>query len=183
MLITEALQRCLQDDPAASCRKEWGIGGEGLAFETALLNHFLPTYDVEFRQTRMLARKDFQEQADQYEIFSAIKLKRTFSETNTIHTSQTDREDGCSEELTWAERYWGIAKTSERLANFVMAGAGDDIHKIRLGRDGIIQGFKEAQETWSGKLPQISYATLSKALDKIDTRLTHLAEAAVKIAA
>lgn len=70
--------------------------------------------------------------------------------------------------------YWGVAQTSERLANFVINGGNDNLDRLRAGREGIIRGFKEAEQIWGGQLPEISYQTLEKALETIDQRIHDL---------
>ncbi len=70
--------------------------------------------------------------------------------------------------------FFGIAKTSARIADFVIAGAGDDIEKLKAGREGVIRGYNQAQKAWGGELPDISKETLQKSLEKIDKRLTEL---------
>ncbi len=70
--------------------------------------------------------------------------------------------------------YWGVEKTAERLANFVLNGGGDNLDRLRAGREGIIRGFKEAEQIWGGQLPEISYQTLDKALEAIDQRIHEL---------
>jgi hypothetical protein len=69
---------------------------------------------------------------------------------------------------------FGVAKTSRRLADFVITGGGDDLKKLQAGREGIIKGFNEAEKIWGSKLPDISYQTLAKALELIDTRIQKL---------
>lgn len=76
--------------------------------------------------------------------------------------------------LVSPDGHWGIAKTSERLAQFVLKGAGDNLEMLRAGREGIIRGFKEAEKIWGGELPEISHQTLAKALGLIDERLGQL---------
>ncbi len=70
--------------------------------------------------------------------------------------------------------FFGIAKTSARIADFVIAGAGDDVEKLKTGREGVIRGYNQAQKAWGGELPDISKETLQKSLEKIDKRLTEL---------
>ncbi len=70
--------------------------------------------------------------------------------------------------------YFGISQTSSRLSDFVLSGGGDDLEKLKAGREGIITGFKEAEKMWGDKLPAISYETLDKALAKIDEKITSL---------
>ena len=75
--------------------------------------------------------------------------------------------------------YFGVAKTSQRLADFVITGGGTDLKKLQAGREGIIKGFNEAEKIWGGKLPEISHQTLAKALEVIDTRIRDLGGGAV----
>ncbi len=76
--------------------------------------------------------------------------------------------------LVSEEGYFGVTQTSDRLANFVLSGGGDDVERLQAGREGIISGFNEAEKMWGGKLPDISYETLEKALAKIDEKITAL---------
>lgn len=77
-------------------------------------------------------------------------------------------------ELVAEDGFFGIAQTSERIANFVLNGAGDDEELLRAGRAGILQGFNEAEQIWGGKLPDISYKTIEKAVEMIDMRMHEL---------
>ncbi|MDD5052646.1 MAG: hydrogenase-4 component G [Sulfuricurvum sp.] len=70
--------------------------------------------------------------------------------------------------------FFGVAQTSARLSDFVLSGGGDNIDKLKAGREGIIRGFNEAEKIWGGKLPDISYQTLDKALSKIDEKIAAL---------
>ncbi len=74
--------------------------------------------------------------------------------------------------LVSEDGYFGISQTSARLSDFVLSGGGNDLEKLKAGREGIIQGFNEAEKLWGGKLPDISYETLKKALAKIDEKIT-----------
>ena len=79
-----------------------------------------------------------------------------------------------AKELVSEEGFFGVAQTSARLSDFVLSGGGDDIDKLKAGREGIIRGFNEAEKIWGGKLPDISYETLNKALARIDEKITSL---------
>lgn len=70
--------------------------------------------------------------------------------------------------------FYGVPQTSTRMADFVIFGAGDNADLLKAGRAGIIQGFKEAEKLWGDKLPDISYQTLEKALEKIDEHIKKL---------
>jgi len=70
--------------------------------------------------------------------------------------------------------FFGIEETSKRMAGFVINGAGGDEDKLRSGREGMLQGFKAAEITWGGKLPEISQKTMEAALELVDKAMTDL---------
>jgi hypothetical protein len=86
----------------------------------------------------------------------------------------TDMTQGEAAGLVASDGYFGVDKTSQRLADFVINGGGDDLKKLQAGREGIVKGFKDAEQAWGQKLPDISYQTLDKALKLIDTRIQQL---------
>lgn len=73
--------------------------------------------------------------------------------------------------LVSEEGFFGVEKTSERIAAFVLSGSNGDEVLLRQGREGILQGFKEAEALWNGKLPDISYETIKKAVEILDKAL------------
>jgi len=74
-------------------------------------------------------------------------------------------------ELVSEDGFFGIKQTSERISQFVILGAGGDEELLREGRRGVLQGLKEAEEMWGGKLPDISYETMDKTVAMIDQAL------------
>ncbi|WP_458699468.1 hydrogenase-4 component G [Sulfurospirillum sp. 1307] len=79
-----------------------------------------------------------------------------------------------AKKLVSEDGFFGIKKTSDRIANFVLNGAGDDVEKLKSGREGILRGFSEAEELWGKKLPDISYETINKSVEMIDKKLAEL---------
>jgi len=67
---------------------------------------------------------------------------------------------------------FGIDQTSKRIANFVINGANGDEDRFRAGKKGMIQGFKDAQAMWGGKLPDISQETMKKAIEMVDKAMS-----------
>lgn len=55
--------------------------------------------------------------------------------------------------------YYGVAQTSSRIFDFACALAGDDADKMKEMQAAFEKGFKQAEKTWGGKLPDISYET------------------------
>ena len=74
-------------------------------------------------------------------------------------------------ELVSEDGFFGVTQTSERIAQFVISGAGGDEELLREGRKGILQGFEDAEKMWGGKLPDISYETINRAVEMIDKAL------------
>lgn len=104
------------------------------------------------------------------DILQSIDFKAIGYEGKAI----TDMTPDEAKALVSEEGFFGVSKTSDRLADFVLSGGGDNLDKLKAGREGIIRGFNEAEQMWGGKLPDISYQTLEKALAKIDERITSL---------
>ena len=77
-------------------------------------------------------------------------------------------------ELVSEDGLFGITQTSERIANFVINGAAGDEDRMRAGREGMIQGFKEAEAMWGGELPEISQKTMAKAIEMVDMAMNDL---------
>jgi len=69
---------------------------------------------------------------------------------------------------------FGVKQTSQRLADFVINGSGGDEDLLRAGRSGLIQGYKEAEQMWGGKLPEISQITMEKTLEMVDKAMVDL---------
>jgi len=76
--------------------------------------------------------------------------------------------------LIGEDGFFGVANTAGRIADFVLSGAGDDLEKLRAGREGVLRGFKEAEKIWGGTLPDISYETIGRSLEAIDQRIEEL---------
>ena len=64
--------------------------------------------------------------------------------------------------------YWGVAQTSDRILDFAKALCGDDPDKIEEMRAAFEKGFKQAEKTWGGKLPDISQRTYEATMKKFD---------------
>lgn len=56
--------------------------------------------------------------------------------------------------------YYGVKQTSQRLFDFACALAGDDAEKMQKMQAAIEKGYKQAEKTWGGKLPEICQQTL-----------------------
>jgi len=76
--------------------------------------------------------------------------------------------------LVAEDGFFGISQTSERIANFVIAGSSGDEDMLRAGREGMLQGFKDAASMWGGELPDISQKTMQAAVEMVDKEMNRL---------
>ena len=127
------------------------------SFNLELFGETKETFSAQNGLANLLKNKEFDASSLQYEGRSILDL------------SPEEAADLISE-----EGYYGVKNTAGRLSGFVIAGGGDDLEKMRAGREGIVRGFKEAEQLWGGELPQISYDTLELALQQIDARIQEL---------
>jgi len=79
-----------------------------------------------------------------------------------------------AKELVSDNGFFGIDQTSQRIADFVIQGAGDNEDLLKAGLEGIMQGFNEAEKMWGEKLPEISYKTIDKAQELITQHMNSL---------
>jgi len=64
--------------------------------------------------------------------------------------------------------YWGVEATSSRIVDFAVALCGDDKDKLAEMKEAFKKGFKQAEETWGGELPDICQRTYDKVFEKFD---------------
>ncbi len=64
--------------------------------------------------------------------------------------------------------YWGVKQTSDRIIDFAMALTGGDPSKVESMRDAFKKGYEQAEETWGGKLPEISQRTYDAVMKRFD---------------
>lgn len=84
-------------------------------------------------------------------------------------------------QLVSEEGFFGIENTANRIADFVINGAGDDLEKLKKGFEGMKQGFAQAEKIWGDKLPQISQDTINKAIEKVSAKIKELGGNAINI--
>ncbi|MBD5444891.1 MAG: hypothetical protein HDR29_04995 [Lachnospiraceae bacterium] len=64
--------------------------------------------------------------------------------------------------------YWGVKQTSERILDFATALTGGDPSKIEEMREAFKKGYKQAEKTWGGELPEISKQTYDAVMAGFD---------------
>lgn len=73
-----------------------------------------------------------------------------------------------AQEAIAEDGYWGVNQTSDRIVSFATALAGNDASQLEKMRDAFLKGYKQAEKTWGGKLPDISQRTYDAVLEKFD---------------
>ena len=79
--------------------------------------------------------------------------------------------------------YWGVNQTSDRIVDFAKALTGGDPSKIEEMQEAFIKGFKMAEETWGGELPEISKKTYDAVLEKFEAWKKEATEGSVDVQA
>ena len=64
--------------------------------------------------------------------------------------------------------YWGVKQTSDRILDFAKALTGGDPSKIEKMRSAFEQGYKQAEKTWGGHLPEICKKTYDAVMKGFD---------------
>ncbi|MEA3522128.1 MAG: hypothetical protein U9R50_04070 [Campylobacterota bacterium] len=118
-------------------------------------------------QSNLVNKKD--DFASMYQDFQSFLSDIGYEGKPIAELSQSEAAELISE-----DGIFGIKQTSERIANFVINGAGGDEDRLRAGREGMLQGFKEAEQMWGGELPEISQQTMAKAIEMVDNAMHDL---------
>lgn len=150
-LFTEKISK----DEAMEIREQIKQNSNAVAFNSANIQGALKKGDDGF--------------AKQYDDFQSF-LKNIGYDGKPI--AELSREEAAA--LVSEDGFFGIDKTSQRIADFVINGAAGDEDRFRAGREGMLKGFKEAEEMWGGKLPEISQKTMEKALEMVDKAMYDL---------
>jgi len=79
-----------------------------------------------------------------------------------------------AQELVSEDGLFGIKQTAQRISDFVIKGANGDEDLLRAGREGMIEGFKQAEEMWGEELPEISQETMKEAIKTVDLAMSDL---------
>ena len=141
---------------------------------TDLINKLKADADARTEQLRSLVEKMMGGQANAYgkanDIWQFLRSGNYTVDAATKLQAQADiAEDG----------YWGVKQTSERILDFANALTGGDPDKIEDMRAAFQKGYKMAEKTWGGSLPEISKRTYDAVMKKFD----EMAAAAKKTAA
>lgn len=131
--------------------------------DTNLINKLKADAEARTAQLRSLVEKMMSQQANTYgkanDIWAFLREGNFTVDPATKLQAQADiAEDG----------YWGVKQTSARILDFATALTGGDPDKIEEMRAAFQKGYKQAEETWGGKLPDISQRTYDAVMKGFD---------------
>lgn len=150
-LFTEKLSK----DEVSEIRGQIRENANTMAFNSALVQGGFSGLDENFEK--------------QYEEFKSFLQEIGYSGKPVAQLSKDE-----AAELVSEDGFFGVEQTSQRIADFVINGAAGDKDRFRAGREGMIQGFKEAEAMWGGELPEISQKTMAKAIELVDKAMYDL---------
>lgn len=81
-----------------------------------------------------------------------------------------------AEQLIADDGYFGVEQTSDRIVEFAIGIAGGDPARIDAIKAGIDKGFNEAKQAFGDWLPDISYNTYDKVMEKLDDWVNNTTE-------
>ncbi|MGN0168637.1 MAG: hypothetical protein ACI4AB_11375 [Acetatifactor sp.] len=131
--------------------------------DTNLINKLKADAEARTAQLRSLVEKMMTGQANTYgkanDIWAFLREGNFTVDPATKAQAQADiAEDG----------YWGVKQTSERILDFANALTGGDPDKIEEMRAAFEKGYKQAEKTWGGELPDISRQTYDAVMKGFD---------------
>ncbi len=158
------------------------LGGKGLS----------QLYFVEFsQQTMNIVFGSSSVQGGLTELLSGLDTQKASSILSQIdfaalgYTGKNPLNMNADElgELLGENGFFGVNNTANRIADFVIQGAGGDLEKLQKGFEGMKRGFEEAERMWGKKLPQISQDTIDQATQKVSKHIEELGGNAVDLQA
>lgn len=131
--------------------------------DTNLINKLKADAEERTAQLRSLVEKMMLGQSKTYgnanDIWSFLREGNFTVDPATKAQAQADiAEDG----------YWGVKQTSARILDFATALTGGDPDKIEEMRAAFEKGYKQAEKTWGGELPDISKQTYDAVMKGFD---------------
>lgn len=130
---------------------------------TALVNKLKADADARTQQLRSLVEKMMSGQTEAYgkatDMWQFLRSGNyTVDAATKLQAQQDISEDG----------YWGVKQTSGRILDFANALTGGDPDKIEDMRKAFEKGYKQAEKTWGGELPDISKQTYDAVMKGFD---------------
>lgn len=130
---------------------------------TELINKMKADAEEHSKQLRNIVEQMMGKQSQTYGIANDMwkflaSGKFEVDEATKLQAQEDISEDG----------YWGVKQTSGRILDFATALTGGDPSKIEDMRKAFEKGYKQAEKTWDGELPDISKQTYDAVMAGFD---------------
>ena len=130
---------------------------------TELINKMKADAEEHSKQLRNIVEQMMGKQSQTYGIANDMwkflaSGKFEVDEATKLQAQEDISEDG----------YWGVKQTSGRILDFATALSGGDPSKIEDMRKAFEKGYKQAEKTWGGELPDISKQTYDAVMAGFD---------------
>ncbi|HHY1437841.1 TPA: hypothetical protein ACV1MH_000177 [Campylobacter coli] len=149
------------------------LGGKGISqiylvqFQQQTMSTVLNTSNAQAGINDLLGGNDLNSVKSMLSDIDFASLSYNGKNPLTMNTDELNQ-------LISEEGFFGIDNTANRIADFVIKGAGNDVEKLKKGLEGIKQGFEQAEKIWGGELPQISQDTIEATIKKVSDRIDEL---------
>ena len=159
-------------EPSEETAKEAAEANKNKIADPDLVAKLKADADARVAQFKALVEQLISKQANAYgnanDIWAFLREGNFTVDPETKAQAQADiAEDG----------YWGVEQTSDRIIDFAKALAGDDPEKLNKMLDSFKEGYKQAEKTWGGELPEISKRTFDAVLKKFDNLINGTSQA------
>lgn len=130
---------------------------------TGLVNKMKADAEAHAQQLQNIVQQLMTKQGDTYNSANGIWSLLAGGNLKVDAATQAQAQKDISE-----DGYWGVKQTSDRIIDFATALTGGDPDKIEEMRDAFKKGYKQAEKTWGGELPDISKQTYDAVMEKFD---------------
>ena len=131
--------------------------------DTKTVQQMLADTEERVQQFRDMIQKMFSQQAKTSSIADDIWQKLAKGDFAVDAATKAKAQEDISE-----NGYWGVKQTSERILDFAKALTGGDPDKMEKMRTAFEKGYKQAEKTWGGQLPDISKQTYDAVMKGFD---------------
>ena len=137
--------------------------GKTYTQNTKLVNQLKADAEAHAQQLQNIVTQLMSKQGQTYNTANGIWSFLASGDFTVDAATKAQAEKDISE-----DGYWGVKQTSDRIIDFATALTGGDPSKIEEMREAFKKGYKQAEQTWGGKLPDISQRTYDAVMEKFD---------------
>ncbi len=161
-----------EESGSASEKKENGVVYEPTSMEapasiykqnTELVNKMKADAEAHTQQLQNIVQQLMSKQTETFGIANDMWKFLASGKFEVDAATKAQAQEDISE-----DGYWGVKQTSNRILDFATALTGGDPSKIEDMRKAFEKGYKQAEDTWGGELPEISKQTYDAVMAGFD---------------